>query len=94
MMLIKQEVYMGSPLEIILTVVVLSFWFLFPIGMFLSVSHVDKNTDQIIRLGKHRHDSIKPEEKKIAQEATRQERGIRHKQLRPHYQFKRWSHHH
>ncbi len=50
-------------LDMILTIVVLSFWFLFPIGMFLSVSHVDKNTDQIIRLDKLRHDSVedKPE---------------------------------
>jgi hypothetical protein len=53
---------MGSPVEIILTVIVLSFWFLFPIGMFLSVSHVDKNTDQIIRLGHRRHDSMEPSE--------------------------------
>lgn len=43
--------------DIILTIVVLSFWFLFPIGMFLSVSHVDKNTDQIVRLNDHRHSS-------------------------------------
>ena len=42
-------------IDIILTIVVLSFWFLFPVGMFLSVSHVDKNTDQIVRLGDHRH---------------------------------------
>lgn len=41
--------------DIILTIVVLSFWFLFPIGMFMSVSHVDKNTDQIIRLDEQRH---------------------------------------
>jgi hypothetical protein len=33
-------------LDVILTIVVLSFWFLFPIGMFLSVSDADKNTDQ------------------------------------------------
>lgn len=44
-------------LDIILTVVVLSFWFLFPIGIFLSVAHVDKNTDQVVRLDKLRHDS-------------------------------------
>lgn len=42
-------------LDMILTVVVLGFWFLFPIGMFLSVSHVDKNTDQLIRLEHLRH---------------------------------------
>ncbi len=41
--------------DIILTIVVLSFWFLFPIGMFISVSHVDKNTDQLVRLEEHRH---------------------------------------
>jgi len=42
-------------LDMILTIVVLSFWFIFPIGMFLSVSHVDKNTDQIVRLDELRH---------------------------------------
>lgn len=41
---------MGSTIEIILTIIGLSFWFLFPIGMFISVSKVDKNTDQVIRL--------------------------------------------
>lgn len=41
---------MGSTIEIILTIIGLSFWFLFPIGMFISVSKVDKNTDQVIQL--------------------------------------------
>jgi len=40
-----------SPFEVILTVIALSFWFLFPIGIFLSVSKLDKNTDQLISLG-------------------------------------------
>jgi len=49
---------MTSPLEMILTTIVLSFWFLFPIGMFISVSHVDKNMDQFVRLGHLEHDSM------------------------------------
>ena len=36
-------------LEIFLTFVVLSFWFLFPIGMFLAVSHLDKLRDANIQ---------------------------------------------
>lgn len=44
---------MGSTIEIILTIIAMSFWFLFPIGMFISVSKVDKNTDQIVRLEHH-----------------------------------------
>lgn len=44
--------------DMILTIIVLSFWFLFPIGIFLSVSHIDKNTDQIIRLGHLRHHPV------------------------------------
>jgi hypothetical protein len=40
----------SNSMDMILTISVLSFWFLFPIGIFLSVSHVDKNTDQIVRL--------------------------------------------
>lgn len=60
------ETHLG---EMILTIVVLSFWFLFPIGMFLSVSHVDKNTDQIIQLGHHRHwSSDIPGEEKVEKE--------------------------
>lgn len=50
---------MGNTLEIIFVVIAMSFWILFPIGIFLSVSHVDKNTDQIVRLESLRHE---PEE--------------------------------
>lgn len=45
---------MGNTLEIVLTILGLSFWFLFPIGMFLAVSRIDKNTDQVVRLEKYR----------------------------------------
>lgn len=55
-------------LDMILTVVVLSFWVLFPIGMFLSVSHVDKNTDQVIRLDQLRHDSTPEFSPRVAKE--------------------------
>ena len=48
----------------ILTILVLSLWFLFPLGMFLSVSHVEKNTDQIIQLDKLRHHSAEEVVKK------------------------------
>ena len=37
---------MGSTIEVILTIIGLSFWLLFPIGMFLSVSHIDKAGDK------------------------------------------------
>jgi hypothetical protein len=43
---------------IYLTIIVLACWIIFPVGMFLSVSHVDKNTDQLIRLEKLRHQSV------------------------------------
>ncbi len=49
---------MGSTIEVVLTIIGISFWILFPIGMFLSVSHVDKNTDQLIRLEELRHKPI------------------------------------
>lgn len=39
---------MEVSLEVILTIVALSFWFLFPIGMFLSVSQLDKNTEALV----------------------------------------------
>lgn len=47
----------GNTVEVIFTIIGLSFWLLFPIGMFFSVSHVDKNTDQIIRLQHHEYHS-------------------------------------
>ncbi len=34
-------------LDLILTTVVVSFWVLFPIGMFLSVAHIDKLREDI-----------------------------------------------
>ncbi len=35
-------------LELILTTIVLSFWFLFPIGMFLAISYKDNHTEQFV----------------------------------------------
>lgn len=58
----------ASPLEMILTIIVLGFWFLFPVGMFISVAHVDKNTDQVIRLDQLRHDSVDEDEKATEEE--------------------------
>lgn len=52
---------MSSTVEVVLTIIAMSFWILFPIGMFLSVSHVDKSTDQVVRLEHLRHDSVEPE---------------------------------
>lgn len=57
--------------DMILTFVVLSFWFLFPIGMFLSVSHLDKITDQIIRLDHLRHESSESERVVAKKESPR-----------------------
>lgn len=79
---------MVSPLDVILTVVVLSFWFLFPIGMFLSVSHVDKNTDQIIRLGHLEHDSA-PVRRSVRIPVQHSRRPA----FRPIFNFRRWLHH-
>lgn len=45
-------------LDMLLTVVVLSFWFVFPIGMFLSVSQLDKSTDQLVRLDSFNYDPM------------------------------------
>ncbi len=40
-------------LDMILTIGVLSFWFLFPLGMFFAVSQLDKNSEQILRMPDH-----------------------------------------
>lgn len=54
--------------DAVLVISLLSLWVLFPIGLFMSVSHVDKNTDQIIRLEKLRH---------MPQETTVQEKPMK-----------------
>lgn len=51
---------MGNTIEVILTIIAMSFWILFPIGMFISVSHLDKNTDQVVRLEHLRHEPEMP----------------------------------
>lgn len=50
---------MSSPLEITLVIAGLSLWLLFPIGMFLSMSHVDKNSDQKSQFKKLNSEAIK-----------------------------------
>lgn len=37
-------------MDVILTIVVLSFWVLFPIGLYLAISKIDKSTDHVIHL--------------------------------------------
>lgn len=49
---------MGNPFEVAFVIGWFALWFLFPIGVFLSVAHVDKNTDQLIRLEKLRHQPL------------------------------------
>ena len=46
---------MVSTIQVVLTILGISFWILFPIGMFFSVSHIDKTTDQLLRLKELRH---------------------------------------
>lgn len=78
-------------MEVFLTIVVLSFWFLFPIGMFLSVSHVDKNTDQIIRLDHLRHDSQPDQRDEVVHIPVRVERQPTYRPTTAH--FRRWARH-
>jgi hypothetical protein len=59
---------MGSTIEVILTILALSFWILFPIGIFLSVSKLDKNSDQLIRMEELRHEKMGEEEFEVEQE--------------------------
>ena len=79
---------MGSTIEVILTIIAMSFWILFPIGMFLSVSHVDKNTDQIVRLGELRHEPVEPVRKEKVPEYRRPQFDWHH----PIINFRRWLH--
>jgi Cu2+-containing amine oxidase len=85
---------MASTMEVVLTIVALSFWFLFPIGMFLSVSRVDKNTDQVIRLEQHEIHPVAdesnekqkvPEKKKVKAEPIDWHHPLLH--------FRRWLQH-
>ena len=77
---------MENTVEIVLTIIGLSFWILFPIGMFLSVAHVDKNTDQVVRLNKLRHFPV--EEKTRFKTIERDHFDWHH----PVLHFKRWLH--
>lgn len=58
--------------DLFIVIPVLALWLVFPLGMFLSFSHVDKNTDQIIHFNKIRHESVnevEPQEKNIVTKA-------------------------
>lgn len=39
-------------MDLILTLVVLSFWILFPIGMFLAVSHLERSNNELLQMKK------------------------------------------
>lgn len=80
---------MGSTVEIILTIIAMSFWILFPIGMFLSVSRVDKNTDQIVRLDQLRHYSVDEKGVKVPPVFTAEHFDWHH----PIIYFRRWLQH-
>lgn len=77
---------MGSTIEVILTIIGLSFWILFPIGIFLSVAHVDKNTDQIIRLEHLRHEPSEEAQK----EPKKPYRTVRFDWHHPVIYFRHW----
>lgn len=82
---------MGSTIEMVLTIIGLSFWILFPIGMFLSVSHVDKNTDQVIQLDKLKHYSENgPKPKRV--DSYRKYSARHFDWHHPIINFKRWLH--
>lgn len=77
---------MDITLEVVLTIIGLSFWFLFPIGMFLSISRIDKNTDQIVRLEKYREE----QEDKYQHYQFNKTRHRRFDWHHPVLHFKRW----
>jgi hypothetical protein len=81
----------SSTFEVVLTIFLMSFWFLFPIGMFLSVSNVDTNTDQIIRLGHHEHNQ--EEEVEEVEENQNVFRPIPFDWHHPIIFFRRWLEH-
>jgi hypothetical protein len=79
---------MGSTIEVVLTIIAMSFWFLFPIGMFISVSHVDKNTDQVVRLEHLRHHPVDERVRPRAAYVEEQHFDWHH----PILNFRRWLH--
>jgi hypothetical protein len=89
---------MASTIEMILTIIGLSFWFLFPIGMFLSVSRVDKNTDQIVRLEHHDFGSAEQIERTEGVERVEEEERPPYEKVpfdwhHPISYFREWLHH-
>lgn len=75
---------MGTTMEVILTIIAMSFWILFPVGIFLSVSRLDKNTDQVVRL-----ENLRQAE---AEEKRDRFRVERFDWQHPILYFKRWLH--
>ncbi|HXH30641.1 MAG TPA: hypothetical protein VNJ01_07495 [Bacteriovoracaceae bacterium] len=78
----------SSTVEIILTIVAMSFWILFPIGMFISVSQLDKNTDQVVSLGR-----LPPGTVAAQAHRTRTVHKRPSDWHHPILNFKRWLHH-
>ena len=62
---------MGNDWETFLTVGWLALWFLFPLGLFMSVSRLDKNSDQIIRLEPYEEEQVEDVEEPRIKERSR-----------------------
>lgn len=54
-----------TSLDVFITVGLLSLWVLFPIGLFISMGRLDKDTDQVDHI-EHGDTEEKVEEKKVA----------------------------
>jgi hypothetical protein len=42
---------MGNPIEVAFVVVAMSLWFVFPVGLFIAMNHIDRSVDGVVKLG-------------------------------------------
>jgi hypothetical protein len=42
---------MGSPIEVAFVIVAMSLWFVFPVGLFIAMNHIDRSVDGVVQLG-------------------------------------------
>ena len=42
---------MGSPIEITFVIIAMSLWFIFPVGLFITMNHIDRSMDGVVQLG-------------------------------------------
>jgi hypothetical protein len=48
---LNKEGTIGSHIEIAFVFIAISLWFIFPVGLFIAMNHIDKSVDGVVQLG-------------------------------------------